>query len=70
MQRLDKGKIFRIVAADYEVEKNACGAMTNRKAMNLAEYDRTVLYSLFLMWLLMCDYHGLVIICFCVDMLI
>ena len=54
MQRLDKGEILRIVAADYEVEKNtvgnranlerfarnACGAITNRKAMNLAEYDK------------------------------
>ena len=58
MQRLDKGEILRIVAADYGVEKNtvgnwrrnrsnlerfasnARGAMTNRKAMNLAEYDK------------------------------
>ena len=30
----------------------------------------TVLYSSFLMWLLMCDWHGLVIIGFCVDMFI
>ena len=58
MQRLDKGEILHIVAADYGVEKNTmgkwrqhrsnlerfasntCGAMTNRKAMNLAEYDK------------------------------
>ena len=58
MQRLDKGEIFCIVAADYGVEKktvgnwrrnrsnlerfasNARGAMTNRKATNLAEYDK------------------------------
>ena len=30
----------------------------------------TLLYSLFLMWLFMCDCHGLVIIGFCVDMFI
>ena len=58
MQRLDKGKIPRIVAVDYGAEKitvgnwrrnranlerfasNTCRAMTNRKAMNLAEYDK------------------------------
>ena len=40
---------------------NARGAMTNRKAMKLVEYDKlTVLYSFFLMCLSMCDCHGLV----------
>ena len=58
IQRLDKGKILRIVAASYRVEKNTvgdwrrncdnferfasntCGAMTHRKTMKLAEYDK------------------------------
>ena len=48
---------------------NACAAMTNCKSMNLAEYDK-IDSALFLMWFLMCDCHGLVIICFCIDVLI
>ena len=67
IQRLDKGEILRIVAADYGVEKNnvgnwrrnranlerfasnACGAMTNCKAMNLAEYDKIDSASFFIL---------------------
>ena len=46
IQRLDEDEFLRIVAADYGVESaqrfvsNARGAVTNRKAMNLAEYDK------------------------------
>ena len=89
MQRLDKGEILRIVAADYGVGKNvvsnwrqnranlerfannACGAMTNRKAFDLAEYNKIDSASFFIFDVIIdvrlsrSRLHG-----FCVDMFI